>query len=476
MPTYEAGPIGQGVNLTPAAGSAAYLSGNPLVTSDTAFTIAAWVKPNSISGINALVYQRTSGGGEVPGCTGNAYNFGIAIYNGQWLFQVSTLGVSGCSHGSIFGPSPTAGKFYHVAGVYDKAASKVLFYIDGVLVGQQAVGPNFRLTPSMVTTIGNQPWAVPPQPANSTIDDLRVYNSALSAAEISTLVSSGLTSVPAASFGVNTSFPNGSLFTVPADAARCQFDVSGTWSEQFNNTNVGPTGFPGQVNANGKIPGSLRGSLLVRRVAGGAYTRVGNQLQLSVIPSDTLAFSVDEGLDPTAYVNNVGSLTVNWICGPAGTLNGRFTKVSNSGALLQDSAIRGYGLSDWGCTRNNTMSVIYEIKMDSGLRSRSLLYTNFTSTIGLQNIDVNGIPVPATQANIDDASNSIGHIKSLNAQNLCGRSNWRLPNSAEGSFYPVFTSDASFFPDVTQIGGVDGGIPWYTFDGANVWLGSDAAI
>ena len=204
-PTFEVGRIAQGANLTPAGAAAgSYLSGSPLINADTPFTIAAWIKPNSIvgthpSGIvgtNALVFQRTAGGGEAPGCPGNAYNFGLMIQDGKWTFQVSTLSSGGgCTHANVIGPSAIVGKFYHVAGVYDKAASNVLFYIDGVLVGQQAVGPNFRLTPNMVTTIGNQPWASPLQPANSTIDDLRVYNSALSAAQISAVISSSSTSV-----------------------------------------------------------------------------------------------------------------------------------------------------------------------------------------------------------------------------------------------------------------------------------------
>ena len=187
-PLFESGNNGQAVQLTPpSAAPGSYLRGEPLVTTDTAFTIVATVKPNGISAnwVNALVYQRTDLGGEAAGCAGNAYNFGLAIYLGRWMFQVSTLQGGACIHATIYAPiQPVVGRYYRVAGVYDKSAGKARLYVDGLLVGEQAAGSSFRITPNMVTTVGNQPWASPPQPANASIDDLRVYTRALTPAEL----------------------------------------------------------------------------------------------------------------------------------------------------------------------------------------------------------------------------------------------------------------------------------------------------
>jgi hypothetical protein len=150
---------------------------------------------------------------------------------------------------------------------------------------------------------------------------------------------------------------------------------------------------------------------------------------------------------------------------------GPYSKIATNGTLLEDSVVpRGYGPNDWACTRNNTTGLIYELKMETGLRARSLQYTNFDSTVNRQNIDSNGNLVSATQAEIDAPTNSIGLIKSLNAQKLCGRSDWRIPNNVEGFFYPVNSENVSYFPDVIVGGGVSAGIPYTTFDGAPIWL------
>ena len=187
-PVFESGSNGQAVQLTPPnALAGSYLRGTALVTTDTSFTIAATVKPNGIAanGVNALVFQRTDLGGDAQGCSGNAYNFGLAIYLGRWMFQVSTLQGGACIHATIYAPiQPVVGRYYRVAGVYDKSAGKARLYVDGLLVGEQAAGSSFRITPNMVTTVGNQPWASPPQPANASIDDLRVYTRALTPAEL----------------------------------------------------------------------------------------------------------------------------------------------------------------------------------------------------------------------------------------------------------------------------------------------------
>jgi len=193
---FSPSPMGQAVVL-PSSGSG-YFAGAPLVPQDTSFTVAAWVQPLAIntSGVQAIAYQRTSGGGAAPGCAGNAYNFGLALLSGKWLFQVATLDGSSCRHGEIYSTvGVETGNYRHLVGVYDRAASVIRFYIDGVLVEEKPVGGSFRITPNMVTTIGNQPWASPSQPANSLLDDLKVFHRALSDAEIRALRSEGAPSV-----------------------------------------------------------------------------------------------------------------------------------------------------------------------------------------------------------------------------------------------------------------------------------------
>ena len=217
---------------------------------------------------------------------------------------------------------------------------------------------------------------------------------------------------------------DGIRFVVPYGASRCQFDASGTWTiDVIGSTTSTPSGISGQVQPLGKVPNSLRGSLSVRR--GGVYTTAGVQYQMDVTPGETLQFSNDEGLDFRAYADNTGSLTVNWICGPAGTLDGQYSKISNSGSVVVSSTAAGYGSNDWGCLRDNLSGYYYEAKMSSGPRAASRRFTNYTNTTTPQK-DVGGIYAYATQADIDSPDNAITYVNETRASALCGRTNWSM--------------------------------------------------
>jgi hypothetical protein len=93
-----------------------------------------------------------------------------------------------------------------------------------------------------------------------------------------------------------------------------------------------------------------------------------------------------------------------------------YTKISNAGATLPDTAILGSGANDWACTRDNKTGLVWEVKTDDGgLRDMSQKYTNLIS--GETGYGVN--------------SNSDYFSSSVNKQTLCGASNWRIPTSEE---------------------------------------------
>jgi Protein of unknown function (DUF1566) len=93
------------------------------------------------------------------------------------------------------------------------------------------------------------------------------------------------------------------------------------------------------------------------------------------------------------------------------------------------------------CVRDNATGLIWEGKTTAGLRASENKYNNFDSTSLLQ-IPPRTIPwtfsstltLPArtpTQAEIDDPNNSVGYKNNVNASNLCGYSDWHLPNKNE---------------------------------------------
>ena len=84
------------------------------------------------------------------------------------------------------------------------------------------------------------------------------------------------------------------------------------------------------------------------------------------------------------------------------------------------------------CVRQNSTGLIWQgqTAAGTGLRGNDQYKTNYDSTTGNQNYN-GGSPIPATQAQIDAPTNSIGYKTAVNATNLCGSSAWRLPTKDE---------------------------------------------
>ena len=84
------------------------------------------------------------------------------------------------------------------------------------------------------------------------------------------------------------------------------------------------------------------------------------------------------------------------------------------------------------CVRQNSTGLIWQGQSaaGTGLRANDQYKTNYDSIIGNQNYNA-GMPIPATRAQIDASSNSIGFQNAVNATNLCGSGAWRLPTKDE---------------------------------------------
>jgi pimeloyl-ACP methyl ester carboxylesterase len=122
-----------------------------------------------------------------------------------------------------------------------------------------------------------------------------------------------------------------------------------------------------------------------------------------------------------------------------------FTKISNSGNSLPNSAALGSGTNDWACTRDTVTGLIWEVKTDDGgMRDKDWTYLWYNPDAAT-NGGFAGYPS-------SDNRDTFNFVADINRQGLCGATDWRLPNRFE---LESITSndranpaiDTSFFPN-----------------------------
>jgi hypothetical protein len=111
-----------------------------------------------------------------------------------------------------------------------------------------------------------------------------------------------------------------------------------------------------------------------------------------------------------------------------GTTNGfDYSKISNSGSVLPETAVLGAGPNDWACTHDNHTGLTWEVKTSSGLRSQNSSYTWYlTSSVDGNN----GLSNGGTCA-IAGRCDSEKYVTDVNRVGLCGFSDWRIPSMIE---------------------------------------------
>ena len=106
-----------------------------------------------------------------------------------------------------------------------------------------------------------------------------------------------------------------------------------------------------------------------------------------------------------------------------------YSKISNSGATLPDTAKLGTGTTDWACTKDTKTGLIWEVKTtDYGLRDYQNSYTWYEP-------DAKKNGGNAGHQNSGNCKGSqcdtYAFTNAVNANGLCGKKDWRMPTVAE---------------------------------------------
>jgi hypothetical protein len=106
-----------------------------------------------------------------------------------------------------------------------------------------------------------------------------------------------------------------------------------------------------------------------------------------------------------------------------------YSKISNSGATLPDTAKLGTGTTDWACTKDNKTGLIWEVKTtDGGLRDWDNTYTWYQP-----NASKNGGDAGTQDSGTCKGSqcDTYAFTNAVNTKGLCGKNDWRMPTKVE---------------------------------------------
>jgi hypothetical protein len=253
-PTWVDGKIGKAVNFD---GTDDYVSVGvgeigPNIGSVNAITLSSWVKPTVYPG--ALGRKRAISFLLSDGTTGGLLGF----YDGGKI-EVGGRSTSGDGFQSTTVTFPALDEWHLATGVLDFQDDKIYVYLDGVLSATQSVSfantTYTHGTPTLIDSLGS--FSNSSDFFSGSLDEVRIYDYALSASEIAGLYAQGSTGKTTVNASENNELTSGLVglwsFNGPDLSGTTAYDRSG----QGNNGTLtnGPTVYPGKVGQGLKFDG-----------------------------------------------------------------------------------------------------------------------------------------------------------------------------------------------------------------------------
>ena len=272
-PTTIAGVLGQALSFN---GTSQYATIGTASTFNydrtQPLTICAWIKPNTLS-VNGTIFSKLSNTSPYPGFEFNQFNPGSgSIGNGLQLYEINSFTGNTLD---VYVPNIlTAGVWQHACVTYsgNSLASGVTFYRNGVAYVPTALYNN--LTSSILNSVTPEIGGRNGQNIlmHGSIDDVRIYNRALPASQITQLYDLGL----------------GSHQNATVNPPNLQSGLVGHWT--FDGPSISGTTVK-DVSGSGNNGTMVNGPTPVAGVLGQALSFNGTSQYVSVPDSSSLRLS-----------------------------------------------------------------------------------------------------------------------------------------------------------------------------------------
>ncbi len=375
-----AGRVGTGaITLNGSTGYIDIANSPSLNISGNQVSILAWINFQSTNASQVIVSKPSSSSSNSSPFASYALRLN---YSGGSHTPAFRLAIGGAVIDLASSTALTAGQWYLVGAVYN--GSQMSLYINGTLSGTKAQTGSLNTYATAVRIGANGGMS---EDFKGTLDDIRIYNTAITAGEISALYQNNETTPPVISnLKPSNALSNGTSSTVISvdtdEIASCKFsNVSGLSFSQMTGTMTANTaGLQHQATVSSLQSGQSYTYYVHCRDALGNTTTSATAIQFSITGGgdgftcstpDTLVASTLKRLAKTHYINSIkevlnplGTSTINTLFSTYPTAANTL-KINDLFALIPDDSNPYYSKNDKRLFLNHAVR-LYDIAFEIG--------------------------------------------------------------------------------------------------------------
>ena len=173
--SWVAGNVGTGAISVAGTSTGVVTVAGPVINTAGSFTVSAWVDLASVSGYQTVV--------SIAGTNVAGFYLGLRADTGTFSFARLPSDADGTATVVASPTLPVAGTWYHLVGVDDASAGTLTLYVDGQSMGSMPYTGGWMATGN--TLIGQGFYSGGPVDfVDGSIDDVEMFSSALSAAQV----------------------------------------------------------------------------------------------------------------------------------------------------------------------------------------------------------------------------------------------------------------------------------------------------